>query len=467
MFLSGHMLWVTCITWKAQKQGDAETMRNQKAGLWPQPLNVSVGLSVIPIVAVFLPEQFFSILNLLGISHSGEGSALYGLYAASVASVVVPIGAYLLLRNGKLALRDSILLLSPVILLAVYQLDVVLGRSDDAYFHRYVLWLILGYPALVAGMASRHSPMLWAAARVVEPLMLVMTVSTAVYVLLGVSTIVNETSFGGATYQTASYVAALAFVLNLYFLLFGHRHTQWTLFRSAAYKLLCLVMLPIQIGTCLLTGGRGGIVLIAVGGALLVGLSLARQAQARKRYVVAVLAIVAGGLIWMLPRMVASGAGQSRLSRVFSYLGPDGVNWQGTSGRDDLYDRAVASVGEAPVIGHGLFNWNGPYPHNFVLDVLLTGGVIYLVVCIWLFVVMGVALRDRIREEPGALILVPVALFPLVMLTFSGTYWNSSSFWFVLGALLSASGTRGRGGGRGGRDRRGSLSPRTPDIAGG
>ncbi|GAA3867376.1 hypothetical protein GCM10022275_16350 [Tessaracoccus defluvii] len=195
-----------------------------------------------------------------------------------------------------------------------------------------------------------------------------------------------------------------------------------------------MVLLPVQVFGVLLTGARGATVAMIVGLVVLGGLAMhARSKGGVGRFflVLAVLLSVGGVGLSRLSSVPTAGR---VLERVFAYIGDSGVDWEGTSGRGDVYGSAFEAIDESPFFGYGLFSWGSEsYPHNLFLELMLNGGVLYLGVSV---LIIGVLMVKLLRSPFENVVVIAFAIYPLVMLQFSGSYWTAGSFWFVLGYAL-------------------------------
>lgn len=323
----------------------------------------------------------------------------------------------------------------PLILLTAYWLDVALSRTQPTSAGLFGLAVAIACPAAVAGSLCAQPGVPERMPYFLEPLMLLFTAAVLLSAIHTMAGSVETRGIGGATYQTASYVGATAFNINIFFILFGRDRPKYA--RGRPYRALAIILIPAQIIAVLLTGGRGGFVLLIAGTAIQT--LIARQLKVRKiaRNVMLVIFTLAPLLIWFVPNLLANDATAPVIRRVFAYFGSDGIDWAGTSGRDIVYSDALAELAHQPFFGHGVFSWGmDRYPHNFWLEVLLNGGIIYAFA--WLLALVWLIWRAAsiVRQDHSSLCILPVAMYPLVMLQFSGTYWATGVFWFVLAFIL-------------------------------
>jgi O-antigen ligase len=260
--------------------------------------------------------------------------------------------------------------------------------------------------------------------------------SVAVIISL-ISVVITNTraSIGGATYQNVAYIAAFAFGVNLYYIFFGENHERFAFARSKPYYYLCYVLLLFQLSSVIASGGRDGMILVIVYSVYLFLLLLKDKSSYKKLKNISLIILI--GIIGMITqlKLLSISIYESSLNRAFSYLsGGD------TSGRDTLYNDAMHVILDSPLFGYGLFgmfDYYNDYPHNFFLEVLMQGGLFYLV--FWFVIIMYLIIKYiNISMKFKAFRLISViALYPIVVLMVSGTYINQSVFWFIISFIIS------------------------------
>lgn len=396
-------------------------------------------LTVLCLIVGFRTEVFFAVSGALGFDYEGstESSGYIAFIVIASALIYIAAARFVLVRR-MITIPQLVIMALPLIFLVVYLLDDALGRTQASSERHFVLALALACPAAVAGMlCAGEERVRERLAYAVEPLMLVFTLSVALSAIGTLQGVSQDRGVGGATYQTASYLGGLAFNCNLYYIFFGRTGIRPWYTRTKAYSLLSIVLLPVQVIAVLLSGGRGGFVLVAVGGIiqlLLAYRSIGRKAAAR--LLLAVVALLPIG-IWGIPWLVSNPVTGPIVNRVFAYVGTDEIDWSGTSGRDVVYGEALRAVENEPLFGYGLFSWGlDYYPHNMLLELLLNGGIFY--VAAWALLLASLVFRvvRVLRSDPSAGVILPLSMYPLVMLQFSGTYMTSGPLWFVVAFVL-------------------------------
>ena len=132
--------------------------------------------------------------------------------------------------------------------------------------------------------------------------------------------------------------------------------------------------------------------------------------------------------------------------RTFSYIGEDSINWDATSNRDVLYKEVIQYIKEKPLLGYGLFSYFSYVgnPHNIILEVLLSGGLIYFIVFIIITFILIKKYLRILKKNSDMIMIGVIGVFPFTMLLFSGSYLTSPEIWFFLGFVLSIDSNLGK-----------------------
>ena len=112
--------------------------------------------------------------------------------------------------------------------------------------------------------------------------------------------------------------------------------------------------------------------------------------------------------------------------------------------RKDIYTLSQQLISDSPIVGYGVwraykitFTAFSGYSHNIVLDVLLQGGFFGL--CLFVYVMLKVVkgIYVILRIDPSKTLILPIASLAFTQLLFSGTWLNSSLFWFFVTFILA------------------------------
>lgn len=323
-----------------------------------------------------------------------------------------------------------------LVLVAIYGMDSGIG---DINFKSLVAFSI---PAALIGILIAKSNSGSYFAKLLEPVMLFFTFTGIISMrhILSVA-ILRDVQNDGIGTNSLSYYCGFAFALNLYFLLFGDEMTErFKYAKTSLYKYISIFLLIVQFAVGLSSGGRGGFILLLVSGIVLTFLRFkrhsAKSANTFITFILLFLAIIVA--IQFMPQNIVDAMSRGS-ERTFSYISKGRIDATETSNRDVVYDNAFRSISESPIIGHGLLMKGTPFyqdrPHNIFLEILLQGGVFYLLLfLIFMFHILK-KMRMLIRQGNG-LYMIPVALYPMVMLMFSASYIGADLFWFVISFII-------------------------------
>jgi hypothetical protein len=231
----------------------------------------------------------------------------------------------------------------------------------------------------------------------------------------------------------------MAFVLDLYLLSYGKDYKRFAIFESKFFRFMGLIFLLAYPVIILYSGGRGGFVVVFVG--LVVYILTSGKKKRRTN-------LLLGGFLLLLgfglATMIYDFGSNSFLSdirrnseRVFSYITSEGIDMTQTSSRDYVYSRSLQYIGQHP-FGAGLFSYKNTfqpfvgqsYPHNFLLEWMVQGGIIFCLLCSFaLFFLLRK--YHRLRQQ-GLLspLITPFLVYTLTLLMFSASYMEEPLFWF-------------------------------------
>lgn len=395
----------------------------------------------IVIFALVSDILFFSLCAIVGYEYEGaDTSPIYTLFI-----VLSNLGASSIIvwdiLQKKVKLKKKIkqfCVLIPAIFVILYLVERIISSELSEQMTKDLSYMgIFSLPCLLAGYyiaakgISRYT-------RWVEIIMLVITVAI-VRTLMTLTTglaVLGHVGMGGATYQAFSYYSAFAFCICLCFVLYGDRLYRFSFFKKPFIKYVYSVCLAIQLLGCLISGGRGGIILIFL-------FSVFLLIKAKKGSLILKTAICCLALLFVAPKFLSryglDDFFDASLERVFSYVSSDGIDLSQTSNRDEKYSIAFTHIQNHSYLGGGIFTSNAEigYPHNMFIEFLQQGGILYLV--FWCIVLYSLFYKGIIKQKNyGEFILFPFIFYPLVYLQFSGSYLTTGLFWFMLAYLSYA-----------------------------
>lgn len=382
------------------------------------------------VFSLLLAELFATVYAIAGIDYEGgESSPAYTI--AILATAILTI--FYLFKDRRACERNKYVLLFVIFIpFLIYISSIVdsLGNPAASSVISSYLKIALGYivPICISSIyvakdgLSNYS-------RYIHVAMLLITIAVLISILNSLSG--KGLGYGSANYQTLSYYSALAFNLNLCFILYKEKLAVFSFFDDKKYTILSYILLLIQMSGCLISGGRGGFVYLALCSVYMI-INTKKFGK-----------FASVGLFALLVAVVVSNMSEdnkllniisSSSERTFSYISKSGIDMSQTSERDVVYESAVNYINDHAPIGGGLFMSRyefGGYPHNFFLEILMQGGYLYFV--IWVSILFAVIRKLLyLVKLHNDFLLMPIVLYPFTMLLFTGTYLWTPLFWFSI-----------------------------------
>ncbi|WP_413511896.1 O-antigen ligase family protein [Myroides odoratus] len=111
-----------------------------------------------------------------------------------------------------------------------------------------------------------------------------------------------------------------------------------------------------------------------------------------------------------------------------------------SNGRGTLLGYAFLDILDSLFIGNGIAVFDekyGIYPHNFIIQVLYEGGLLYLIpMLIIIFRFFKIIVSNQYTKE-YKIFLIYLFSAGIIELLFSNVYWRSVFFWLFMGVLLN------------------------------
>ncbi|MBI5972999.1 O-antigen ligase family protein [Staphylococcus caledonicus] len=235
-------------------------------------------------------------------------------------------------------------------------------------------------------------------------------------------------NFGLMNYQNASYLSAFTTGLGIYIILKVKVKYNWF------YILMTILTLP----SVFIPGGRGGAILVIFYFLIaLVMLTFKREIPVVLKILVYMIASVAA--VSLIVYVFQSGGD----SRTFSYIKGGSFDVGGTSGRGPIYQLSMYYISRKLLLGYGPFNYYHlihNIPHNIVLEMLLSFGIIGLIFIIFVLILVTIKLINNYDPNSIDLLVLFITIYPITLLMFSSNYLVTSELWFILFYFL----TKGR-----------------------
>ena len=368
---------------------------------------------------------------MVGASFAGsESSPVYKIYMAGVGSLVIGYTFLLMLRR-QLVMNVTfwtLMIWVPLLFAADYYLETGTTVMNVGFLDSFILMMIcFSYTAICCGIYIAQQPEgIRQFAKYWDVIMLFFTACFFMYIPASLAGLVW---IGGASYQIMSYIAGFTFLLNLCMILWGDNYDRFRLFKSDRWPYIAYFLLVIQLVCCLITSGRGGFVVIAVGTAYMIY----RSKKVGRTLMVGIFVSLIGLTAISFTDSPLMSRLQQTTQRTFSVFQSGSADEaMGKSGREGGYQWAWGIVEDTHYMGEGLCKGivDG-YPHNIILEFLMQGGVIYTL--IWIVVLLMTIFKiHNLNKSESSYILYPLFFFPMIQLVFSGSYLTTPLFWFII-----------------------------------
>lgn len=111
-----------------------------------------------------------------------------------------------------------------------------------------------------------------------------------------------------------------------------------------------------------------------------------------------------------------------------------------SNGRLDIWRYAFDDISNSLVFGNGISVFEstyGVYPHNFLIQILHEGGILYLIPILIVFRRLFKLLFSKCQSKETKLFLIYLFFGGIFELMFSNIYWRNVYFWFFIGYVVS------------------------------
>lgn len=233
----------------------------------------------------------------------------------------------------------------------------------------------------------------------------------------------------GLIYQNVSYYSAYAFGLTLF------HFTESVRIRPLTWlnKLIYLVFLGVQVATCFLSGGRGGLVLLVV-----LFIASVFMYWGKKAYKIVVPSVIILIFIrYAFPFLInLLGINVKGIERVMDFFN-GGILGDGRTG---LYLESLGVFSESPIFGHGIgsiFYYLKSYSHNLFLDILSETGIVGLLLFLFVLIVFFKKIFMLYRQGSLFRFLTIMFICGFTLNMFSGYFWNNQHLWLPIAVALT------------------------------
>lgn len=378
-------------------------------------------------------------LSQKGIAFRYLGMIVIAIAVCSIASFLVSI-----FKNHRLRATEALSILFIIYALVnVAIVSMVHSSIDETAKDTFIEMTVKTVPAILLAIVASRKNILHKMLEVLDTFVLVMSIGyIRPFVGMIFSGITRSGLFTtyGVDYQTISYYASYWFCLDLFMIFVGCKYLQNGLRRSVGFQVVRIVCAVLLFITSLSTGGRGGFILIIVDILFWFVLYMIRRKQ-YKQLVASVALLIIGYFVVenIIGRNVSLQLG---FARVFEFVGPEGLNWSGTSGRDVIYQKVINIIKQSPIIGYGITggNYHGVKScHNWFLEMMVEGGILYLGFWIFLLVVFARKMIKAVRQDESYLLIWTIFITDFIGLMFSFISWRCTAVWFAVFYMLNVS----------------------------
>lgn len=397
---------------------------------------------------LFVTTVFLTIIPIFGISYNGaDESPLYiitvlGTNGLGIFYIIIQE----IMHHKKAQGRGVWPYFIPLFILLLFMIEVAFGKLGLSDYSMKISVKILSFfyacaaSGIFVGTYCYRYDKFYLIAKNLEPLAILCSIGLIVSLpSMYVEGNVSSSIGGGGGHQTISYVAAICFAIFLISLKckITDKRYRYKCFQNSYYRVLATILLIANAIICIIGGGRGGAVL------LIINIIICLYYLSRKHFWRTVFFIALGITafyflstnvsLWGIDVMFQQG-----FERAFAFIGSEGIDMSQTSERDVVYRIAQQLINEAPPWGYGIFYQyvlcqkyiNQPYCHNIFYELMLQGGLLYLLLGIFVYIQMMIKGNKIILHGSFNLFLIAIVTYPVVLLMFSGTYLLTPTYWF-------------------------------------
>lgn len=392
---------------------------------------------IIGCLSIMIPFLFFAVLAIFSIEYKGVSESSIYIGTLSLSNFL-----YGIFYISKQITREKFFVTEIFFLFLILffiSYVVILFFFDETFDKDFLYsFLVLVMPvSLFALDLGRNTNGIEIIKKILFSFSLIILLSIAIVIPKMMRMDLNDliTFYGGGHYQGFAYLASFSFLVFLvYFLFYLKSYSKIVRFCFG------LVFFVHVLGV-FLSGARGGIMVVILGAFFCLSL---------KYSFVRIFYLILRSMPFVVVLYVVIGfyfrSYQDRFydsfQRLFSYIGEGGLDMSKTSNRDLLYDESLKLISERPIFGYGIFDYqlltNGWYPHNFFLEILLQGGIFYLLIWLLILVLFFFKLAFLLRSSKCHFYILPFVLYSFIQLLASGTYLLEPFFWFSIIYVFTA-----------------------------
>lgn len=309
-----------------------------------------------------------------------------------------------------------------------YSTTFLYGYVNSLFLTHFLTWLSLGNASVLMGMLITKRNYIPAFTQMIqlEPILNVLLTLIFIYrLMLGVDAVNGQFNDEyGLSYQSLGYYFAILFACNVFTIIRFLENKQ-----KKIYIYILLLLLALQSVFCLMSGGRGGMVLLVVY-IFFWSVYVTKNRILKKKYFLGVFLLLV--ILFILAATffdITNSSGFERNSNAFS-----------RDSRLELWKTYIPIFEESLGLGNGIgsnfYTW-GFYSHNFIVDFLCETGIIGCVFFVAIYVLVYKRLRHYMEKDKQALFIMLFFIYAVVFNFFS-LYWPSGQFnWMALGYVVA------------------------------
>jgi O-antigen ligase len=389
------------------------------------------------VVTVMTPALFFAIHAILSIEYLGfneSNSYIISLLSTSFLFIIGYIKSTLVKRRYLLSEVLSLFVIIVVFLYLSFLFLVDKSFNSSVLFQFSILVIPSALFAIKFGQLNNPDSIFKYFFVVSQVILL--SILMVIPKMIVIDVVYLTTFFGGGHYQGFAYIVSFSYLINLIYLLFYVKN------KKNIYLFCFYTSFLVHIAAIILSGARGSILVVLFG--TIISLYI-KHSFKFVLFIFGKILIVSIPLFIVLLNLLNSYSDRilESAERLFSYFSDGSIDITKTSNRDILYTEAINLILNRPFLGYGFFDYQNHtgfgYPHNFFLEVLLQGGMFYLMVWILLFASLFFRFSNLLRKDKKHVVILPFLVYSFILLLFSGTYLLEPFFWITIIYIFVAS----------------------------
>lgn len=376
-------------------------------------------------VSLMSVPLYFTFASMFGVvSKEGETTVFFTLFVIAVFLIQLIIYLFTLLRG--VILKSELFILLLIFLLII--LSFGNGFFEDFELDNFYLFIVMGVTGFFLYFSSVK---LYSYKKISIDIYYLSVLFSfcflfSVFKVLTNSEIFSDINLGGATYQTISYTAVLLFGILL-FLMPKFNGFGFSYFILYVSNLIILMLLSLT----MFLGGSKGAFLVFVLYLFAYLLFNFKFKTIFIYFLVCVFLLIVGSIFTNDFSLFEIG-----FSRISMFFDPDVSASDRTTGRDVYYQNFLILFEGAPLFGYGLLSKNGyvSNSHNLFSMFMLQYGILGVIKTVFILILLLITIYKQ--KSSSGLIFFVLLTHVFVMLFFSGQYFSTLLYWFVLSFMI-------------------------------